>query len=42
MDERRRPYNFLKGDYHHEVTEEEMEVYRLKRRQEDDPMKDFL
>ena len=41
MDERRRPYNSLKGDYH-EVTEEEMEAYRLKRRQEDDPMKDFL
>nr|XP_058958334.1 pre-mRNA-splicing factor SLU7-like [Pocillopora verrucosa] len=41
MDERKRPYNSLKGDYH-EVTEEEMEAYRMKRRQEDDPMKDFL
>lgn len=41
MDERKRPYNSLKGDYR-EVTEEEMEAYRIKRRQEDDPMKDFL
>ena len=41
MDERRRPYNSHKGDYH-EVTEEEMEAYHMKRRQEDDPMKDFL
>lgn len=41
MDERKRPYNSHKGDYH-EVTEEEMEAYRMKRRQEDDPMKDFL
>lgn len=41
MDERKRPYNSLKGDYR-DVTEEEMEAYRLKRRQQDDPMKDFL
>ncbi|KAL9982861.1 hypothetical protein ACROYT_G004970 [Oculina patagonica] len=41
MDERKRPYNSLKGDSH-DVTEEEMEAYRMKRRQEDDPMKDFL
>ncbi|KAJ7385584.1 mRNA splicing protein [Desmophyllum pertusum] len=41
MDERKRPYNSLKGNYH-EVTEEEMEAYRMKRRQEDDPMKAFL
>nr|XP_058940781.1 pre-mRNA-splicing factor SLU7-like [Pocillopora verrucosa] len=41
MDERKDPCNSLKGDYH-EVTEEEMEAYRMKRRQEDDPMKDFL
>lgn len=41
MDERKRPYNSLKGDYR-EVTEEEMEAYHMKRRQEDDPMKDFL
>ena len=41
MDERKRPYNSHKGDYH-EATEEEMEAYRMKRRQEDDPMKDFL
>ena len=41
MDERKRPYNSHKGDYH-EVTEEEMEAYHMKRRQEDDPMKDFL
>ncbi|XP_068708716.1 pre-mRNA-splicing factor SLU7-like isoform X1 [Montipora foliosa] len=41
MDERKRPYNSLKGD-NRDVTEEEMEAYRLKRRQQDDPMKDFL
>ena len=41
MDERKRPYNSLKGDYR-DVTEEDMEAYRLKRRQQDDPMKDFL
>ena len=41
MDECKWPYNSHKGDYH-EATEEEMEAYRMKRRQEDDPMKDFL
>lgn len=41
MDERKRLYNFFKGDYY-EVIEEEMEVYRMKRCQEDDLMKDFF
>ncbi|EDO48812.1 predicted protein [Nematostella vectensis] len=41
MDERSRPYNSLRGDTK-EVTEEEMEAYRMRRRQGDDPMKDFL
>ena len=41
MDERKRPYNSHKGNYHM-VTEEEMEAYRMKRCQEDGPMKDFL
>lgn len=41
IDERKRPYNSLKGD-NLDVTEEELEAYRLKRQQQDDPMKDFL
>ena len=41
MDERKRPYNLLRGDTR-EVTEEEMEAYRIRRRQEDDPMKNFI
>ena len=40
VDERKRPYNSLRGDYH-EVTEEEMEAYRMKRRNVDDPMNAF-
>lgn len=42
MDERKRPYNSMKVSDIKEVTEEELEAYRIKRRQEDDPMKDFL
>ncbi|XP_029209163.1 pre-mRNA-splicing factor SLU7-like isoform X1 [Acropora muricata] len=41
IDERKRPYNSLKGD-NLDVTEEELEAYRLRRQQQDDPMKDFL
>ena len=40
MDERKRPYNSLRGDYR-EVTEEEMEAFRMKRRNADDPMNSF-
>jgi len=39
-DERRRGYNSLGQDY--EVTEEEMEAYRLKRQKFEDPMKNFI
>ncbi|KAK3704840.1 hypothetical protein QZH41_016149 [Actinostola sp. cb2023] len=42
MDERKRPYNSMKATDVKEVTEEELEAYRIRRRQEDDPMKDFL
>lgn len=42
MDERKRPYNSMKASDTKEVTEEELEAFRIKRRQEDDPMKDFL
>ncbi|XP_031564412.1 pre-mRNA-splicing factor SLU7-like [Actinia tenebrosa] len=42
MDERKRPYNSMRASDTKEVTEEELEAYRIKRRQEDDPMKDFL
>jgi len=38
-DERKRKYNVRWND---EVTEEDMEAYRMKRVHHDDPMKDFL
>lgn len=41
LDERKRPYNSLRGD-NKEVTEEQLEAYRMKRRDQDDPMKNFL
>ena len=42
LDERKRPYNSMKADFSRMPTEEEMEVYKLKRRRENDPMADFL
>ena len=38
-DERKRKYNVK---YNDDVTQEEMEAYRMKRILHDDPMKDFL
>lgn len=40
MDERKRPYNSMTEVK--KPTEEELEAYYLKRRREDDPMKDFM
>ena len=41
IDERKRPYNSLKGDTNMVPTEEEMEAYRLRRRRHEDPMANF-
>ncbi len=41
VDERARPYNSLKRS-HQAPTEDEMEAYRMKRRNMDDPMKSFV
>ncbi|KAI8513728.1 mRNA splicing protein [Branchiostoma belcheri] len=41
LDERKRPYNSLAADSH-EVTEEELEAFRIKRANYDDPMKNML
>lgn len=38
-DERKRKYNVK---YDNDVTQEEMEAYRMKKIHHDDPMKDFL
>ena len=42
MDEKKRPYNSMKGDSNKAPTEEDMEAYYMKRRREDDPMAQFL
>ncbi|CAH1257821.1 SLU7 [Branchiostoma lanceolatum] len=41
LDERKRPYNSLAAD-NQEVTEEELEAFRIKRANYDDPMKNML
>lgn len=41
LDERKRQYNSLSGDSY-EVTEEEMEAYRMKKVKFDDPMRNFF
>ena len=41
MDERKRPYNSLRGLDTREPTEEEMEAFRMKRKRFEDPMAHF-
>ncbi|XP_022080625.1 pre-mRNA-splicing factor SLU7-like [Acanthaster planci] len=41
MDERKRPYNSLRGMDTREPTEEEMEAFRMKRKRFEDPMAHF-
>jgi len=40
-DERKRQYN-SRGKDDHNVTDEDMEAYRLERQRADDPMKDYV